>query len=80
MEKFDRYGNWGVCFIYATWFALGGLAAAGETYNDCLAMRNGVHFLLTTQRDDGGWGESYLSCSEQVCRDINAKSLSNQFI
>ncbi|KAL9312207.1 Lupeol synthase 1 [Arabidopsis thaliana] len=59
------YGNWGVCFIYATWFALGGLAAAGETYNDCLAMRNGVHFLLTTQRDDGGWGESYLSCSEQ---------------
>jgi squalene cyclase len=63
--KFDRYGNWGVCFIYATWFALGGLAAAGETYNDCLAMRNGVHFLLTTQRDDGGWGESYLSCSEQ---------------
>ncbi|EFH64023.1 hypothetical protein ARALYDRAFT_477065 [Arabidopsis lyrata subsp. lyrata] len=59
------YGNWGVCFIYATWFALGGLAAAGETYNDCLAMRKGVHFLLTTQRDDGGWGESYLSCSEQ---------------
>ncbi|CAE5964648.1 unnamed protein product [Arabidopsis arenosa] len=64
-KEINRYGNWGVCFIYATWFALGGLAAAGETYNDCLAMRKGVHFLLTTQRDDGGWGESYLSCSEQ---------------
>ncbi|XP_034931230.2 lupeol synthase isoform X1 [Populus alba] len=55
------YGNWGICFIYGTWFALGGLAAAGKTYSNCLAVRKGVDFLLGSQRDDGGWGESYLS-------------------
>lgn len=56
------YGNWGVCFTYGTWFALGGLVAAGKNYNNCEAVRRGVQFLLTSQRDDGGWGESYLSC------------------
>ncbi|XP_059456664.1 beta-amyrin synthase-like isoform X1 [Corylus avellana] len=56
------YGIWGICFIYATWFALVGLEAAGKTYNNCLATRKGVEFLLKTQNDDGGWGESYLSC------------------
>ncbi|CAA0342065.1 unnamed protein product [Arabidopsis thaliana] len=59
------YGSWGVCFTYSTWFGLGGLAAAGKTYNNCLAMRKGVHFLLTTQKDNGGWGESYLSCPKK---------------
>ncbi|GLT78999.1 hypothetical protein SLA2020_505130 [Shorea laevis] len=59
------YGNWGVCFIYASWFALRGLAAAGKTYNNCQAMRMGVEFLLRTQRENGGWGESYKSCPEK---------------
>lgn len=61
-----RYGNWGVCFTYGTWFALGGLAAAGKTYNNCEAVRRGVGFLLKSQRGDGGWGESYLSCPKKV--------------
>ncbi|XP_057805582.1 beta-amyrin synthase 2-like isoform X2 [Salvia miltiorrhiza] len=56
------YGEWGICFTYATWYALRGLAAAGETYNNCAAVRKGVEFLLSIQRGDGGWGESYLSC------------------
>uniref|UniRef100_A0A7N2LTD2 Terpene cyclase/mutase family member n=1 Tax=Quercus lobata TaxID=97700 RepID=A0A7N2LTD2_QUELO len=59
------YGNWGVCFTYGSWFALGGLAAAGKTYNNCPAMRKGVDFLLRAQRDNGGWGESYLSCPKK---------------
>ncbi|XP_009364429.2 beta-amyrin synthase isoform X1 [Pyrus x bretschneideri] len=59
------YGSWGVCFTYGTWFALKGLAAAGKTYYNCPAMRNGVNFLLATQGDDGGWGESYLSCQRK---------------
>ncbi|KDP37001.1 hypothetical protein JCGZ_06057 [Jatropha curcas] len=56
------YGNWGICFTYGTWFALRGLAAAGKTYYNCSAVRRGVNFLLKLQKEDGGWGESYLSC------------------
>ncbi|KAB1213289.1 Beta-amyrin synthase [Morella rubra] len=60
------YGQWGICFIYATWFALGGLEAAGKRYQNCLAMRKGVKFLLEIQNEEGGWGESYLSCPNKV--------------
>ncbi|CAM8921713.1 unnamed protein product [Rhodiola kirilowii] len=59
------YGKWGVCFTYAAWFALGGLAHAGKTYNNCAAIRKGVQFLLKIQCEDGGWGESYRSCTEK---------------
>ncbi|CAA7017287.1 unnamed protein product [Microthlaspi erraticum] len=56
------YGNWGVCFIYGTFFAVRGLVAAGKTYNNCEAVRRAVRFILATQNSEGGWGESYLSC------------------
>ncbi|KAG8656205.1 lupeol synthase isoform X2 [Manihot esculenta] len=60
------YGNWGICFTYGTWFGLGGLAASGRTYENCAAIRRGVDFLLKSQRDDGGWAESYFSCRKKV--------------
>ncbi|CAA0395334.1 unnamed protein product [Arabidopsis thaliana] len=56
------YGNWGVCFIYGTFFAVRGLVAAGKCYNNCEAIRRAVRFILDTQNTEGGWGESYLSC------------------
>ncbi|CAF1825307.1 unnamed protein product [Brassica napus] len=58
-------GNWGICFIYGTWFALSRLAAIDKTYNNCLSTRRGIDFLLSVQNEDGGWGKSYLSCPEQ---------------
>uniref|UniRef100_A0A0D3BT26 Squalene cyclase C-terminal domain-containing protein n=1 Tax=Brassica oleracea var. oleracea TaxID=109376 RepID=A0A0D3BT26_BRAOL len=58
-------GNWGICFIYGTWFALSRLAAIDKAYNNCLSTRRGKDFLLSVQNEDGGWGKSYLSCPEQ---------------
>ncbi|XP_009344016.2 beta-amyrin synthase-like isoform X1 [Pyrus x bretschneideri] len=65
MEDGSWYGNWGVCFTYGTWFALGGLTAAGKTFNNCAVIRKAISFLLRMQNENGGWGESYLSCPKR---------------
>ncbi|KAA8519488.1 hypothetical protein F0562_013744 [Nyssa sinensis] len=56
------YGYWGICFIYGTFFVLGGLASAGKTYNNSTAVRKAVQFLLSAQNEEGGWGEDLESC------------------
>lgn len=56
----------GFAFLYGTMFAQGGLVAAGKTYNNCVAIRRAVDFLLNTQCDDGGWDGSFLSCPNKV--------------
>ncbi|MCR2806410.1 squalene--hopene cyclase [Paenibacillus soyae] len=56
-EDGSWYGRWGICYIYGTWAALTGLAAAGLSL-DHDAMRRGTEWLLRIQNEDGGWGES----------------------
>ncbi|XP_058203414.1 dammarenediol II synthase-like [Rhododendron vialii] len=59
------YGYWGICFIYGTFFTLGGLTAAGSTYDNSQSVCRGVQFLLSIQNAEGGWGESQESCPKQ---------------
>lgn len=60
------YGSWGICFTYAAMFALESLASIGETYENSDFSRRGCEFLISKQMEDGGWGESYLSCEKHV--------------
>ncbi|KAL9320906.1 hypothetical protein ACSQ67_012745 [Phaseolus vulgaris] len=60
------YGKWGICYIYSSCFALRGLNAAGKTYTNSAVIRKTVKFLLSIQNEDGGWGESYLSCPKKM--------------
>lgn len=53
------YGSWGICFTYATMFALESMASIGETYANSDVARRGCDFLISKQREDGGWSESY---------------------
>lgn len=62
----DRYGYWGICFLYGTLFVLGGLVAAGKTYNNSEAVRKAVQFYISTQNEEGGWGECLESCPSMV--------------
>lgn len=55
-------GSWGVCFTYAIWFGIEGLAAVGETFQNSSEVRKACEFLVAKQNDDGGWGEDFQSC------------------
>ncbi|RHN51005.1 Lupeol synthase [Medicago truncatula] len=64
------YGSWGICYTYATWFAVKGLIASGKNYNNCPSLRKACQFLLSKQLSNGGWGESYLSCQNKVYTNL----------
>ena len=65
------YGGWAVCFTYATWFGVEVLSKGRslgfydqETLNK--AITNACDFLISKQKQDGGWGETYESCAKMV--------------
>jgi lanosterol synthase len=60
------YGSWGICFTYASMFALESLASVGETYENSIQVRKACEFLAGKQMPDGGWGEDYRSCEQKV--------------
>ncbi|KAM5349570.1 hypothetical protein ACJ41O_006075 [Fusarium nematophilum] len=53
------YGSWGICFTYGTMFALESLACVGEHYATSQSARRACDFLISKQREDGGWSESF---------------------
>jgi lanosterol synthase len=67
-------GSWGICFTYATLFALESLSLVGETYGNSQSAKRACDFLISKQRADGGWGESYKvshTCLLDTFRDHN---------
>lgn len=60
------YGAWGICFTYATFFAVESLSSIGENYDNSDAIRKACDFLVNHQMSDGGWGETYKSCETQT--------------
>ncbi len=53
------YGSWAICFTYAMLFAMESLASVGETHKTSERIRSACEFLLSKQKEDGGWGETY---------------------
>ena len=76
------YGGWAVCFTYATWFAVEALSKAkGKGYfNDAALMAStnkACAFLVTKQKIDGGWGETFESCSKLVYTEAGVSQVIN---
>ena len=60
-----RYGSWGCCFTYGTWFGVEGLVLSGEA-PESDALRRACTFLISTQNSNGGWGEDFTSCYDKA--------------
>ncbi|KAH9190329.1 hypothetical protein AeNC1_007697 [Aphanomyces euteiches] len=56
------FGKWGVCYTYGTMFAIEGMRNAGASDTD-EDVQDGVQFLCSKQRPDGGWSESFFACA-----------------
>jgi squalene-hopene/tetraprenyl-beta-curcumene cyclase len=50
------FGRWGTNYIYGTWSVLAALEEAGVPATDP-AVERAAQWLVTVQREDGGWGE-----------------------
>jgi len=76
------YGGWAVCFTYASWFAIEALSKAKnkDYYEDVLlsnSLNKACAFLITKQKNDGGWGETFESCSKMVYTESQSSQVVN---
>uniref|UniRef100_A0A3Q7J7E8 Squalene cyclase C-terminal domain-containing protein n=1 Tax=Solanum lycopersicum TaxID=4081 RepID=A0A3Q7J7E8_SOLLC len=77
VQKLDNswymmYGCCGVCFTYASWFALGGIVVAGKSYQNSASVRKGVYREVETDHSNlvqTAWALIGLIHSRQVNRD-----------
>jgi cycloartenol synthase len=75
-EDGSWYGSWAVCFTYGCWFGVEALTAGGApSGRDRAALDKCCAFLLSKQRTDGGWGESYLSCLLKVYMECESTAV-----
>jgi lanosterol synthase/protostadienol synthase len=72
-------GTWGVCFTFASMWALQGLACAGYTEQNSPAVAKACAFLLRHQNpDDGGWGEALESyCAKDYVAEPEGSQVPN---
>ncbi len=76
------YGGWAVCFTYATWFGVEALSKAlGNGYYDDAVLTTGINkacvFFAGKQKSDGGWGETFESCSKLVYTEAQTSQVVN---
>ncbi|MFA6163667.1 MAG: terpene cyclase/mutase family protein [Methylobacter sp.] len=76
------YGGWAVCFTYATWFGVEALSKAkGKGYYDDTLLTPSINracsFLVDKQKADGGWGETFESCSKLVYTEAASSQVVN---
>uniref|UniRef100_A0A0E0LSF4 Terpene cyclase/mutase family member n=1 Tax=Oryza punctata TaxID=4537 RepID=A0A0E0LSF4_ORYPU len=72
-EFIEKFGSWGICFTYGTWFAIEGLSAVGQCYDDSTCIRKACKFLLSKQLTNGGWGESHLSSRTKAYTNLDGE-------
>ena len=65
------YGSWACCFCYGCWFGIEGLIRSGDTPNSP-SIKKCCEYLLSKQRENGGWGEDFSSCYD---KDYAAKGM-----
>jgi lanosterol synthase len=76
------YGGWAVCFTYASWFAVEALSnAKGRNYIADESLASSIvcacAFLVSKQKADGGWGETFESCSKRVYSEAATSQVVN---
>jgi squalene/oxidosqualene cyclase-like protein len=76
------YGGWAVCFTYATWFGVEALSKArNQGYHDdevlAASINKACAFLISKQKADGGWGETFESCSRLVYTEAPTSQVVN---
>ncbi len=76
------YGGWAVCFTYAIWFGVEALSKAKGKgyYEDALIaarINKATAFLVDKIKTDGGWGETFESCSKLVYTEAATSQVVN---